>query len=420
VADIVTRTLSADHTTPVRAYAALRAQTQGRSSFLLETLSSKAGRGRYSVLGYRARTESLYPGGGNALSLIADDLAGGATPEGFAVMLSQALVGYITYDAVHALQGIEPWPDEGDLARMMRDATVVVFDLLEHTLTIAGKSKGAVDRCEWEMTHGPELLSMKMPDPKALPEHLDVPMDDAVYAERAGRARKYVTEGAVSRVVLARMFRAPMRGSDPFDVYRALRVLDPSPYHFFLEFGDTPMAEGQAIAGSSSEPEAMGGAPSDKSASDMLHAAIPPGAMMGAPKEKVPAIIRELEPSARGAYGGAIGYLSQDGTISLAVATTTVVLKRGYLETRGSASITEGSEAGSEAAQTVSSARTALAAIRAAQELAKVRQEVEAAKRAKEEAAEAAKATEAAKAAEAAGSAGAAGAAEAEAEAAKP
>jgi anthranilate synthase component 1 len=253
VTSIVTRTLSADHITPVRAYAALRAQSPGRSSFLLESVSPGERWGRYSILGYRARSESLYPPGGDALAVLGPSLAALAPEENLAAKFSQALVGYIAYDAVHPLHRIEPWPNEGNLARMIRDATVVVFDNLLQTLTIAGRTKGAVDRCEWEMTHGPDFASLKPPDPHGIPHGVSVTMDDATFAAKTVRAKQYIAAGDAFQIVLSRTFRAPLRSADPFDVYRALRVLSPSPYLYFLDFAETPLAEGLVIAGASPE-----------------------------------------------------------------------------------------------------------------------------------------------------------------------
>jgi len=253
VTELITRTLSADHLTPVRAYAALRAQSPGRSSFLLESVVPGERWGRYSIAGYRARSEAVYPAGGDALALIGQDLAGLEGGTGIAERFARALVGYVAYDAVHPIHRVEPWPNEGELARLMRDATVVVFDNLEQTLTIGAATKNTVDRCAWEMTHGPELAPVAPPDRAAVPENLDVSMDDATYAKRVSRVKDYIAAGDAFQVVLARTFTSPIGDADPFDVYRALRVLSPSPYLYFLDFAETPMAERLMIAGASPE-----------------------------------------------------------------------------------------------------------------------------------------------------------------------
>jgi len=265
VSQIFTRTLAADHLTPVRAYTALRSHAPQMSSFLFESVHPGERWGRYSIVGYRAANEALYPPGAGALEQFAKDLAGREAPapvdpssafadsENLAARLTRAAFGFVAYDAVHEPSGIELWPGSDTLVRLMRDATIVVFDNLRQTLTIAGATRGSVNRCEWEMTHGPELWALSAPDPKSAPEFVDVSVDDATFMDRVRRAKEYIRAGDVFQVVLARTFRSPLQGADPFDVYRALRVLSPSPYLYFIDFSETPMAGGMMIAGASPE-----------------------------------------------------------------------------------------------------------------------------------------------------------------------
>jgi anthranilate synthase component 1 len=253
VSQILTRIYAADHVTPVRAYAALRAQSAGRSSFLLESALPGQTGGRYSIIGYRARTEHAYPPGAHALAMLADAVTTLETTEGFAARFSQSLVGYVAYDAAHAFHAIKPWPNEGSRARFMCDATVAVFDHVAQTVTIAGRSKGAIDRCAWEMTHGPELDALPLPDATTLPESVEANLNDDAYGMKVQRAKGYIDDGDCVQVVLARTFTVPMKDADAFDVYRALRVLSPSPYLCFFDFAETPFAEGFQIASASPE-----------------------------------------------------------------------------------------------------------------------------------------------------------------------
>jgi len=253
VSQILTRTFAADHVTPVRAYAALRAQSAGRSSFLLESALPGERWGRYSILGYRARSEHAYPPGAHALAMLTDDAAVLENAEELAARFSQSLVGYIAYDAAHAVHAIKPWPNEGLRARLMCDATVAVFDHVAQTVTIAGRSKGAVERCAWEMTHGPELDPLPAPDASALPESVETNLSDDAFGMKVTRAKGYIADGDCLQIVLARTFTVPMKDADPFDVYRALRVLSPCPYLCFFDFAETPFAEGLQIASASPE-----------------------------------------------------------------------------------------------------------------------------------------------------------------------
>jgi anthranilate synthase component 1 len=265
VPPIITRTLASDHVTPVRAYAALRSHAPHQSSFLFESVHPGERWGRYSILGYRAMSESKYPPGGDALamlatemdSLVMPEIAASGSPfaetERLAGQLTHALFGYIAYDAVHAPNGIPGWAGSESLVHTLRDATIMVFDNLRQTVTIAGTSRGAVKRCEWEMTHGPELWPLPAPDPRGVPEYVDTSMEDAVFMAKVAQAKEYIAAGDVFQVVLARSFRSPQRNADPLDVYRALRVLSPSPYLFYIDFAETQMSPALTIAGASPE-----------------------------------------------------------------------------------------------------------------------------------------------------------------------
>jgi anthranilate synthase component 1 len=60
---------------------------------------------------------------------------------------------------------------------------------------------------------------------------------------------------------------------------------------------------------------------------DVLKAALPAGTLSGAPKIRAMEIINELEPSSRGIYGGAIGYIGWNGNMDTAIAIRTAVIK---------------------------------------------------------------------------------------------
>ena len=62
-------------------------------------------------------------------------------------------------------------------------------------------------------------------------------------------------------------------------------------------------------------------------AMDVLKATLPAGTLSGAPKIRAMEIINEIEPSSRGIYGGAIGYISWNGDIDTAIAIRTAVIK---------------------------------------------------------------------------------------------
>ncbi|MEO7329609.1 MAG: chorismate-binding protein [Minicystis sp.] len=401
--DTASLTLAADQVTPVRAYAALRSFATQQTSFLFESLVSPEKGGRYSIIGYRAQSESLYPPGGDALAMLAQELAESEAPpsatarppaESLARRLSRAIVGYVTYDAVHPIHKIKPWESEGPMARLIQGSTVVVFDHLAQTCTIAGPTRASVNRCAAEMNRGPDLRLLRAPDLAASPEHVEAAMSDETFAARVRRAAEHIARGEITRLVLARTFRTPPRNADPFDIYRALRVLSPRPFHFFLDFVETPMVPAQLMLGASDQAllgrDETAGAGS--AAGERLRAAFPSEAIVGSPRTRAAQLIRELEVESRGNYGGAIGYILPDGELEMVVAQRMVVLQDAYLEVAGGATIVAGSDPAAAAAETRHEANFALAAIRAAQDAADAREAADAEKRAKEEAQKAASA----------------------------
>jgi anthranilate synthase component 1 len=77
----------------------------------------------------------------------------------------------------------------------------------------------------------------------------------------------------------------------------------------------------------------------DLDAIDALKASLPAGTLSGAPKIRAMQIINELEPSSRGIYGGAIGYISWNGNIDTAIAIRTAVIKDNVIHVGAGAGI---------------------------------------------------------------------------------
>jgi anthranilate synthase component 1 len=102
------------------------------------------------------------------------------------------------------------------------------------------------------------------------------------------------------------------------------------------------------------------------SALDVLRASFPAGTVSGAPKVRAMEIIDELEPSKRGIYAGAVGYLGFNGDMDLAIAIRTAVVKEGTLFVQAGAGIVADSVPESEWIETQNKAR---AIVRAAEML---------------------------------------------------
>jgi anthranilate synthase component 1 len=103
------------------------------------------------------------------------------------------------------------------------------------------------------------------------------------------------------------------------------------------------------------------------SALDVLRASFPAGTVSGAPKVRAMEIIDELEPSRRGIYAGAVGYVSLQGDMDLAIAIRTAVLRNGMLYAQVGAGIVHDSVPENEWRETLSKARAVLRAAEMAQ-----------------------------------------------------
>ena len=101
----------------------------------------------------------------------------------------------------------------------------------------------------------------------------------------------------------------------------------------------------------------------DMSAMDVLRATFPAGTVSGAPKIRAMEIIAELEPTKRGIYSGAVGYLSWNGNMDTAIAIRTAVIKDQQLHIQAGAGIVYDSVPQSEWDETMNKARAIVAAV---------------------------------------------------------
>jgi anthranilate synthase component 1 len=92
----------------------------------------------------------------------------------------------------------------------------------------------------------------------------------------------------------------------------------------------------------------------------VLKASFPAGTVSGAPKVRAMEIIDELEPSKRGIYAGAVGYLGFNGDMDIAIAIRTAVIKDGYIHVQAGAGIVADSDPDAEWTETQNKAKAAL------------------------------------------------------------
>lgn len=251
------KVLVADGLTPVSAYLALRRHSP-QGSFLFESVVGGERWARYSILGYRPETSIVYSGeaGVDPFARLAELApAGGDDNDDPAERFATAHVGLLAYDLVHFATKVPRWPSEaeGPIARLLSNCTVIVFDHLKQTLTIASTVPDEVERAERELRRAPTLEPMVPPDPGAMPSDVETTQSDEEYSAVVERCREYIRAGDAFQIVPARTFSVPALGTDPFEVYRALRVLSPAPYMYFLDFPEEAGAPAVAIAGASPE-----------------------------------------------------------------------------------------------------------------------------------------------------------------------
>ena len=275
---VATLTLVADTMTPVRAYAALRRAAGDRASFLLESVVGGERWGRYSILGYNPKREvALRPNGQwtgagglpHGLDIpggIRDPLEAarvlfepesdhGATVHP-AARFARAYVGYLAWDVVHVIDKVPGWGSRitSPLARFFGGATIVVFDGLSQTVTIAAEDPQDAEQARAHLEEIEPLAHLPLPDSAHMPRDVEVDVDDARYEAMVRRGKEYITAGDAFQIVLARTFSVARAGRDPFDAYRAMRVLNPSPYMYFLDLPPGPGERTRTqIAGASPE-----------------------------------------------------------------------------------------------------------------------------------------------------------------------
>jgi anthranilate synthase component I len=267
-----------DIETPVSAFLKLR----GRGpAFLLESAEQGQRFGRWSFLGFRPRAVLRLQGGrlearagderreldaSDPFRAVADYLSSYrvAPLEGLPPFAGGA-VGLFGYDLVRTVERLpEPNPDDvgtPDMALMVSDA-LVVFDHLSHQVTILVNAfVDDPDEVDDAYAHAAvlierarELLAEPVPRPSMPPARPDDPigafrsnMTQEEYEAAVERAREYIYAGDAFQVVPSQRWAGPCP-VEPFSVYRGLRVVNPSPYMYFLEWDDF------AIAGASPEP----------------------------------------------------------------------------------------------------------------------------------------------------------------------
>ncbi|HVE67903.1 MAG TPA: anthranilate synthase component I [Solirubrobacteraceae bacterium] len=249
-----------DCETPVSAFLKLR---EAGPAFLLESAEQGQRVGRYSFIGFRPRKVVTWSAGdgGDPYALAQDAVARyRQAPLPGLPPFSGGAVGFFAYDLVREVEPLgEPNPDAiglPDLALMLTDV-LVVFDHLKHEVSILANVY-AEDDVERSYAAARETIgevrerlrgSVPAPDKvpgRAMPE-FEPNMPREAFEGMVSRIVEYIRAGDAYQVVPSQRWTAPVP-VEAFSIYRGLRAVNPSPYMYFLDFGDFQ------IAGASPEP----------------------------------------------------------------------------------------------------------------------------------------------------------------------
>jgi anthranilate synthase component I len=248
-----------DCQTPVSAYLKLRDPTH--PSFLLE--SAEQGRvGRYSFIGFRPRKVLRWRLGddGDPYALAAAELDRVRAAPLPGLPFAGGAVGMFAYDLVRTVEPLgEPNPDPvgvPDLALMLTDA-LVVFDHFKRTTTVVANvyADGDLEGSYRQAAETIAEVRWRLARPLPAPIHSDARtapqfasnMPREGFEAMVARIIEYIYAGDAFQVVPSQRWSAPVP-VEAFSIYRGLRAVNPSPYMYFLDFGDFE------IAGASPEP----------------------------------------------------------------------------------------------------------------------------------------------------------------------
>lgn len=257
----------ADLETPVSAFLKLR---RGGFNFLLESVEGGTQVGRYSFLGRDpgvifearknrvtirrgSRVETLESGDPlQELKKLSQKLIPVSDPD--LPPFTGGAVGYIAYDAVRQLEKLpeDTVEDLGlpDILFMFTD-TIVAFDNVSHKLTIMHNVQAAAgdnldliyDQAVGVINQISSDLKRPLPDSARGSGGMKTTakivsnMKKGKFLSAVETCKCYIREGDIIQAVLSQRLETDFEG-DAFNLYRALRIVNPSPYMFYLQFGD--------------------------------------------------------------------------------------------------------------------------------------------------------------------------------------
>jgi anthranilate synthase component I len=469
------REILADHDTPVSAFAKI---DHGPSAYLLESIQGGEKWARYSFLGsgsplviyedrgdlcvkkgsYRRRI----PSRGAPLDRLRELMEAyrPVTVPNLPRFVGGA-VGYLGYDLVKTFEDLpsrrKEYLDLPDFAFLLTE-TLLIFDNVSQKIKVVANAhvkstsdrdvraayRQATGRIESMIDRIRRPLKRAKPKRRRSPIRFRSNMSKAEFEKMVSRAQEYIKAGDIFQCVLSQRWETSLQ-APPFQLYRALRVVNPSPYMYYLRIagvelvGSSPeilvrcedgLVSVRPIAGTRRRGTTMeedaelerrlladskeraehimlvdlgrndigrvaergsvhveslmnveryshvmhivsnvtGQLDATKTVYDVLKASFPAGTVSGAPKIRAMEIIEELEPTKRGPYAGAVGYLSFSGNMDMCINIRTVVVSRHRAFIQAGAGIVADSNPEHEYEETCNKSRAMMKAIELAEQ----------------------------------------------------
>jgi anthranilate synthase component 1 len=260
-------TMLADLHTPVSIYLTLR--SNATHSFLLESVEPDERIGRFSFVGTNPLL--MIKAKGNEVEIESDgkkeqrhgkilDVLDELSHRYRSVAVREqqgftgGFLGYFGYDRVQEIENIPLHPpavDDVPDAMFGLFQSIVKFDHLQQLLTVTHNilvenNRPLNDQYDKGVTILTAILA-QLGKPPELENSFQCDLasvlhgtDHDAFCSSVKRAKEYIHEGDIFQVVLSRRVQVPFSG-DPFPVYRALRIINPSPYLFYLDYGSVKL-----------------------------------------------------------------------------------------------------------------------------------------------------------------------------------
>ena len=265
----VYREIMADMDTPVTAF---RKLDDGHYSFLLESIEGGEKWGRYSFIG--STPSQIIRSKGKIVEIVENGKTTTITSEDPLDCIRKTLarfnpvevaglprflggaVGYLGYDMVRYfehLPGSKPATLDAYDAYFLITDTIVIFDNVSQKIKVVSNAhldgKKTAEQAYQAAAENIEKIIKRLRAPlpsgttsatgKSVEFRSNVSREE--FEASVEKAKEYVRSGDIIQVVLSQRFSGEL-SADPFDIYRVLRTLNPSPYMFFLRLNDTVIA----------------------------------------------------------------------------------------------------------------------------------------------------------------------------------